>query len=77
MLHGSNLEMGKFLILNAYYLPGHSDIAYPTISPVNTFRLIFNTYFGTDYELLPDTSYYSPVPNIYDFEEFPNPCLDQ
>ncbi len=67
---------GKFLILNAYYLPGHTDLLYPTISPVNTFRLIFDTYLGADYDLLPDTSYYSPVPNIYEFEEFPNPCTD-
>jgi hypothetical protein len=68
---------GKFLILNAYYLPGHTDLLYPTISPVNTFRLIFDAYFGTDYGLLPDTSYYSPVPNIYEFEEYPNPCTNQ
>lgn len=68
---------GKFKILNAYYLPGHNDLLYPTISPVNTFRLIFNTYFGTDYDLLPDTSYYSPIPSIYEFEEFPNPCLER
>lgn len=66
---------GKFLILNAYYLPGHTDLLYPTISPVNTFRLIFNAYFGAQYELLPDTSYYSPIPNIYEFEEYPNPCV--
>lgn len=77
--HAPWLQTGnkKFLILNAYYLPGQTDIFYPTISPVNTFRLIFNTYFGTDYDLLPDTSYYSPIPNIYEFNEFPNPCLDQ
>jgi hypothetical protein len=68
---------GKFLILNAYYFPGQSDVLYSTISPVNSFRMVFNNYFGTDYELLPDTSYYSPIPNIYEFEEFPNPCLDQ
>jgi hypothetical protein len=67
---------GKFKILNAYHLPGHNDLLYPTISPVNTFRLIFDTYFGADYDLLPDISYYSPVLSIYKFEEFTNPCLD-
>ena len=40
-------------ILNAMYLP---DMDYDTvsdnISPVNTFRLIFNRYFGADYPLL-------------------------
>ena len=46
-------------ILNAYYLPGlGQDGLYPTISPVNTFRLIFNDYFGGQYELLPDESYH-------------------
>jgi hypothetical protein len=67
---------GKFLILNAYYLPGHNDLLYPTISPVNTFRVIFDTYFGAQYDLLPDISYYSPIPNIYEFEEFPNHCVE-
>ncbi len=67
---------GKFKILNAYYLPGHNDLLYPTISPVNTFRLILDTYLGADYPLLEDTSYYSPIPNIYEFQETPNPCLD-
>lgn len=65
---------GKFKVLNAYYLPGHNDLLYPHISPVNTFRLIFNTYLGADYELLPDNSYYSPIPNIYEFEYTPNTC---
>ncbi len=42
-------------ILNAYYLPGvDSSVLYPTISPVNSFRVVFNTYFGTNLPLLPD-----------------------
>ena len=42
-------------ILNAYYLPGEgSKLLYKTISPVNSFRVVFNLYFGTDYELLDD-----------------------
>jgi len=45
-------------ILNAYYLPDvDKTIFYENISPVNTFRLIFNLYFGTKYELLEDTTY--------------------
>jgi hypothetical protein len=45
-------------ILNAYYLPGvaHPDL-YPTISPVNSFRLVFNRYFGTHLARLPDESW--------------------
>lgn len=45
-------------ILNAYYLPGSSkSILYNTITPVNSFRIIFNEYFGTNYELLNDKIY--------------------
>ena len=50
----------KYGILNAYLLPGASDspgAVYPTISPVNTFRVIFDRYFGTDLGLLPDESF--------------------
>ena len=45
--------------LYAILLPGHQNdgTVYPSISPVNTFRVIFNTYFGTDLPLLEDRSY--------------------
>jgi hypothetical protein len=59
----------RFSILNAYYLPGvQADrILYSSITPVNTFRIIFNTYFGANYPLLDDKSYYSPDNDIYKF----------
>jgi len=45
-------------ILNAYYLPaGGKQALYATISPVNTFRLVFREYFGVECGLLPDTIY--------------------
>jgi hypothetical protein len=48
----------KMRILNAYYLPGvDNTVLYPTISPVNSFRMIFNLYFHTNFPLLPDVSY--------------------
>jgi hypothetical protein len=45
--------------LYALHLPGHQNdgTLYSTISPVNTFRVIFNTYFGTKLPLLEDRSY--------------------
>ena len=44
-------------ILNAYRFPGISrDVFYPQISPVNSFRLLFDQYFGTNFGLLPDTT---------------------
>jgi hypothetical protein len=48
----------KMGILNAYYLPGvHSSVLYPAITPVNSFRVVLDLYFGTDLGLLPDKSY--------------------
>ncbi|HJS17969.1 MAG TPA: sulfatase-like hydrolase/transferase [Anaerolineales bacterium] len=64
----------RFWILNAYYLPQGYDHLYPTITPVNTFRLVFNSYFGGRYDMLPDISYFSPVPKLYEFSEVPNRC---
>jgi len=66
----------RMWILNAYYLPEHNDELYPTITPVNTFRLVFNAYFGSNYDMLKDVSYFSPVPKLYDFSEIPNKCGD-
>ena len=51
---------GRFCILNAYHLPGGgNELVHPTITPVNTFRLIFDNYFGTSFGRLPDRSYFS------------------
>lgn len=62
-------------ILNTYYLPGPSnEILYPSISPINTFRVVLNSYFGTDYPLLDDISYYSSLTRKYDFKIIPNEC---
>ena len=61
-------------ILSAYYLPGFDqDTLYDTVSPVNTFRLIFNRYFQTDYDRLPDRTYFSSWPEPYRFVEVPLP----
>lgn len=44
-------------IFSAYYLPGADNAGlYPNISPVNSFRVIFNDYFGGQLPLLPDKS---------------------
>jgi Sulfatase len=51
----------KYGILNGYDLPGLTGDSglYPSITPVNSFRLILNKYFGTDTPLLPDREYTS------------------
>ena len=44
--------------MNAYHLPdGGNALLYPSITPINTFRVIFNHYLGADFELLEDSSY--------------------
>jgi hypothetical protein len=74
--HGPWLQPSpqRFFILNAYYLPSHKTELYPTISPVNSFRVVFNDYFGGNYDLLEDKTYFSPVPKLYNFSEAPYPC---
>jgi hypothetical protein len=59
----------RFSILNAYYLPDGGDShLYNKITPVNTFRIVLNHYFGTKYELLEDESYYhKQLDNVFDF----------
>jgi hypothetical protein len=55
-------------ILNAYLLPGFkSNGLNPEITPVNTFRLVLNTYLGMDYEILPDRIYMPSWDRPYDF----------
>jgi hypothetical protein len=50
----------RMSILNAYYVNDQAkkDL-YDTITPVNTFRVVFNNYFGTTYPLLEDKSYHA------------------
>lgn len=66
----------KMPILNAYYLPGvdTDKVLYPSISPVNTFRVVLNSYFGQDLPLLEDISYYAPDKYRDRLERVPYPC---
>jgi hypothetical protein len=72
MLDWANLEntnlKERLSIFNAYYLPeGGGEKLYPEITPVNTFRIIFNHYFGTDLQLLEDKCYFSSWRALYKF----------
>jgi hypothetical protein len=43
-------------ILNAFYFPdGNYSRLYPTITPVNTFRVVLDQFFQRNYPLLGDT----------------------
>lgn len=69
----------KFPILAAYYLPGKSTSdLYPAISPVNSLRLIFNLYFGTNLPLLPDKSFIFPdTKDLYNFQDITDKLIAQ
>ena len=53
----------KYGILNALYLPGDAPAGapqpYSTMTPWNTFPIIFDRYFGGTFPLMPDRSYTS------------------
>jgi hypothetical protein len=63
----SNLNE-RFGILNAYYFPGDDQgWLYPSITPVNSFRVMFNRYFEGEYPLLEDESFFSTWRKPYQF----------
>jgi hypothetical protein len=66
--HGSLARVSspnaRMTILNAYYLPaGGEQRLYESISPVNSFRVIFDHYFGGKLDLLKDVSYFYNTKN--------------
>jgi hypothetical protein len=63
----------RMAILNAYYLPdGGNQLLYDTITPVNSFRLILNYYFGASYEELENLSYFSDYKNPFHYTNVSN-----
>ena len=58
----------RMSILNAYYFPGGDySMLVKDATPVNTFRIILNRYFGEDLELLENKVYISDYSNLYKF----------
>lgn len=68
----------RMSILNAYYFPDQNyDALYEGITPVNTFRVVLNGYFGTGYEILEDKSYFSELRNkIYSYTDVTDQVLN-
>ena len=66
IIQGDHGPYGNFItpemrlsILNAYYIDTEAQASlYSTITPVNSFRVVFNHYFGTDLPMLDDISYF-------------------
>lgn len=53
----------------AFLIPGAESYYYPTLSPVNTFRIIENVLFNSKLPLLPDLHYLRPGKEYYEFEQ--------
>ena len=55
--HGYQKQDIRFYNLNTYYFPdGDYSRLYPSITPVNSFRVVFNQFFGAEYPALKDQS---------------------
>lgn len=60
----------RFSILNAYYFPdGKYELLYPSITPVNSFRVILKQYFGADMDVLEDKNYFAGWLSPYQFTD--------
>jgi len=65
-----SMVLQRLSILNAYYAPEISkNQFYEDITPINTFRIIFNEYFNGDYKILEDQNYWNTGSAPYDFED--------
>jgi hypothetical protein len=64
--NGRNYLKEKMSILNAYYFPpGSQAVLYDSISPVNTFRTIFNEYHNANFEILEDRHFFLDKENVF------------
>lgn len=63
----------RLSVFAAYHLPtttpavGSAQLPHDSISPVNVLPLVFNRYLGTTIPLVPDDSWWSDQPELYDF----------
>ena len=79
--HGSQLTMDwdnpniemideRMSILNAYHLPrGGEQFLYDSITPVNTYRVIFNAFFNGTYSYVEDKQYFSTYDRPFIFKD--------
>lgn len=57
-------------ILNAYHVPAAIEARlYPTITPVNTYRILLSELLGKDYPLLPDRTFASDTDARFNISE--------
>jgi hypothetical protein len=61
--------MRGFNIITSFYFPDHSDKIPSDITLVNVFRILFNSYFNTEYEILENRYIWYSYPFPYVFTE--------
>jgi hypothetical protein len=71
---GASIRMNnaweRMSIFSSYYFPGHkTSQLFADISPVNSMRVVFNTYFGTEFPILPYKGNFAPDTNLYDYQD--------
>ena len=65
-----SMVLQRLSILNAYYVPEISENQfYENITPVNSFRIIFNDYFNGNYKILEDRNYWNNGDAPWDFHD--------
>ena len=63
-------QVDRMSIFNAYYFPnGKYDLLSDDITPVNSFRIVFDSNFQTDYGLVEDRVFYSTYEKPYELIE--------
>ena len=63
----------RMAILNAVLLPG-GGLLYESLTPVNTFRLLFDSVFGDTLGTLPDRSWFSTISSPWHFFDADSPA---
>ncbi len=64
----------RFAILNAYHIPGSANSSVDSLSPVSSFRLLFDRLFETDHGRLPDKSWFSTIAKPWRFYDADRPA---
>ena len=73
----NSTDKDKLRNINYYYFPDNKKIIYDGITPVNSFRIIFQNYFESNLELLPDQNFYIDEKiNQYELIEITNELLN-
>ncbi len=68
----SSEDNERMKILEAFYFPNMQyDDIYPSITPINTFRVVLNNFFNATLSLKKDISYYSSYQTPYNFQIIP------